>query len=664
MAHLSGIDVTKYAHSPAHYAVACKDYAALCRIISKLPQLAKAGDIQTENDAIEEEHRAEVVSAVIDRRDVPGLDTPLQLAVKLGDVDAAEILMASGADWSLQNEQGWNSLQEAICAREEAAARVIMKYSQPLGWAKWCRRLPRIIATMQRMRDFYMEVTFHFDSSVIPFIARAAPSDTYRIWKCGSNLRADMTLAGFDGFRIQRSSQSFLFMGNGSDDGKLPAGSLCILNHNDKKITNAFEGADKVLTDAEISREVALMTKISMYRPGIDVTQAVLVPQLSWRWQEKAEMVGGWKAKVYDMHNVMVSVKSRRVPGAVDDEEFLAALQELDGEEGDMEEDHTGRLTEEEKKQLEKVIKSGNAEVDNYGARPHSGRVSLASRDTDDAACVSSASSLALDSKEDRKGWFGRNRKGSKQESPKKEAPPRISLSNDEKVSDLVGDGGEDHHLKKASRLQKGRRSGDGGQPFSPREKEGFEFSKDKDRKKPSNWEPMRKSRVTPTGESEFKTGLRPVLWLTPDFPLKTEELLPLLDILANKVKAVRRIRELLTTKLPPGTFPVKIAVPVVPTIRVIITFTKFEELQSSEEFVTPPSSPDVRGKHGAHNSSSWFSWIKGSASKVAGTSGVSKEPLEEVIDPFAIPHDYVWTNMDAKKDKSQDKKMKKKVSG
>ena len=46
--------------------------------------------------------------------------------------------------------------------------------------------------------------------------------------------------------------------------------------------------------------------------------------------------------------------------------------------------------------------------------------------------------------------------------------------------------------------------------------------------------------------ESEYKKGLRPVLWLTPDFPLKTEELLPLLDILANKVKAVRRLRELL----------------------------------------------------------------------------------------------------------------------
>lgn len=62
-----------------------------------------------------------------------------------------------------------------------------------------------------------------------------------------------------------------------------------------------------------------------------------------------------------------------------------------------------------------------------------------------------------------------------------------------------------------------------------------------------------------PTKEKEYLRSLRPAVWLTEQFPLKTEELLPLLDILANKVKAVRRLRELLTTKFPPGSFPVKV---------------------------------------------------------------------------------------------------------
>ena len=63
----------------------------------------------------------------------------------------------------------------------------------------------------------------------------------------------------------------------------------------------------------------------------------------------------------------------------------------------------------------------------------------------------------------------------------------------------------------------------------------------------------------TQTKEKEYVRSLRPSVWLTEQFPLKTEELLPLLDILANKVKAVRRLRELLTTTFPPGTFPVKV---------------------------------------------------------------------------------------------------------
>ncbi|KAI5063040.1 hypothetical protein GOP47_0021587 [Adiantum capillus-veneris] len=658
---MSNDDLAKYSHSPVHYAVARKDYTGLRRLISALPRLAKAGEIRTETDAIAEEHRAESLSAVIDRRDVPGRETPLHLAVRMGDVIAAEILMASGADWSLQNEQGWSALQEAICAHEEAIAMVIMRYYQPMAWAKWCRRLPRVIATMQRMRDFYMEVTFHFESSVIPFIGRIAPSDTYRIWKRGSNLRADMTLSGFDGFRIQRCDQSFLFLGEGSDDGKLSPGFLCMLNHKEKEIMNALEGAGTQPTESETAMEVSAMSQTNMYRPGIDVTQALLVPQLSWRRQEKSEMVGLWKAKVYDMHHVQVSVKSRRVPGAMTDEE-LFGTGELDGEGIGMDEDYSELLTEDEKKQLESALKMESTELedDNYEFGQSQFEKPRMSYSVDNPSRLSSACALDMDPKSDKKGWFGWGRRSLKQEDSKKITPHRSSLCVDEKVSNLLSD-----DAKKAAKIQRGRKSVDA-RPSNFRAEDGFLFRKEKESKKVVNKETVRKRRVTPTndgsGESEYKKGLRPVLWLTPNFPLKTEELLPLLDILANKVKAVRRLRELLTTKLPAGTFPVKVAIPVLPTIRVIVTFTKVEELKSNEEYATPPSSPDAKGMEGEQHGNSWFSWIKGSATKVAGMSGnIIDEQSEEVTDPFAIPSDYVWASMDAKKRKSRDKRSKKK---
>nr|KYP74503.1 Ankyrin repeat domain-containing protein 13B [Cajanus cajan] len=511
-------DISKYAHSPAHLAVARRDHAALRHLVSTVPRLARPGEVNTEAESLAAELKADQLSALIDRRDVPGRETPLHLAVRLRDAISAEILMCAGADWSLQNDNGWSALQEAVCTREEAIAVIIARHYQPLAWAKWCRRLPRIVASAARIRDFYMEISFHFESSVIPFIGRIAPSDTYRIWKRGSNLRADMTLAGFDGFRIQRSDQTFLFLGEGydSEDGNLtlPPGSLLALAHKEREVTNALEGAGTKPTEAEVNHEVSLMSQTNMYRPGIDVTQAELVPHLNWRRQEKTEMVGNWKAKVYDMLHVMVSVKSRRVPGAMTDEELFAVD---DGE----------------------------------------------------------------------------------------------SVAN--------GDNNDERKKKKGA----------------------INESKN---------------------ESEYKKGLRPVLWLTPDFPLKTDELLPLLDILANKVKAIRRLRELLTTKLPQGTFPVKVAIPIVPTIRVLVTFTKFEELQPAEEFSTPLSSPayfqDAKSKE-SEGSTSWISWMKGS--RGTQSSDFDSHRYKDEVDPFSIPSDYKWVDANERKRRMKAKRAKNK---
>lgn len=634
-------DLSKYAHSLAHLAVARRDYAALRRIISNLPRLAKAGDVNTEDESLEAELQADAVSAIIDRRDVPSRETPLHLAVRLRDPISAEILMAAGADWSLQNENGWSALQEAVCTREETIAMIIARHYQPLAWAKWCRRLPRIVASAARIRDFYMEITFHFESSVIPFIGRIAPSDTYRIWKRGSNLRADMTLAGFDGFRIQRSDQTFLFLGEGysSEDNNLnlTPGTLIVLSHKEKEITNALEGAGSQPTEQEVAHEVALMSQTNMYRPGIDVTQAELVPHVNWRRQEKTEMVGNWKAKVYDMLHVMVSVKSRRVPGAMTDEELFTVDDEDKLANGGDNDEYDDVLTAEERMQLDSALRTGNSdgvcEDDEHGGFDTHENGSVASYENGESnGCA-----------KEKKSWFGWNKKNAK----------------------ANGDDSEDpKNLKKASKLgleNGNQKSLDHQKPSSESYREDS-----MDAKKGKEKSNKKKKKKGPTGEtkheSEYKKGLRPVLWLTPDFPLKTDELLPLLDILANKVKAVRRLRELLTTKLPLGTFPVKVAIPIVPTIRVLVTFTKFEELQPMEEFSTPLSSPahfqDAKSKE-SEGSSSWISWMRGS--RGGQSSDSDSHRFKDEVDPFHIPSDYTWIDANEKKRRMKAKKAKSK---
>ncbi|GMN62525.1 hypothetical protein TIFTF001_031602 [Ficus carica] len=648
---MAGIDVSKYAHSPVHKAIATKDYAALRRILAGLPRLCNPSEIRTEAISLAEEEKAEAISAAIDRRDVPNRDTPLHLAVKLGEQTATEMLMVAGADWSLQNESGWSALQEAICNREEAIAMIIVRHYQPLAWAKWCRRLPRLVGAMRRMRDFYMEITFHFESSVIPFISRIAPSDTYKIWKRGANLRADMTLAGFDGFRIQRSDQSILFLGDGSEDGKFAPGSLCMISHKDKEVMNALDGAGSPASEEEVKQEVVAMSQTNIFRPGIDVTQAVLLPQLTWRRQEKTEMVGSWKAKVYDMHNVVVSIKSRRVPGAMTDDEFFSSCNDNEPENEELDD----ILTEDEKRQLEAALKLDTADMatensDGIVGHRHSCYEPREIPIEEVNSCRNG------ETKQEKKGWFSgwRKKDNTKTEGPKKIAPPRNSLCVEEKVSDLLGDSPSRNQIKP------GRHS------VEVVASRGDEHRRGRDAKASSSTSSENRNRHKDgSRENEYKKGLRPILWLSPNFPLQTEELLPLLDILANKVKAIRRLRELLTTKLPMGTFPVKVAIPVVPTIRVIVTFTKFEELAPIDEFATPPSSPSAAGRESPvvtqSSSSSWFQWIKAPYHRSSSFGGISSSRIETIQDPFAVPSEYTWVSAEAKKKKMQEKNKSKK---
>ncbi|KAJ4954482.1 hypothetical protein NE237_011265 [Protea cynaroides] len=163
--------------------------------------------------------------------------------------------------------------------------------------------------------------------------------------------------------------------------------------------------------------------------------------------------------------------------------------------------------------------------------------VAFDSQENDKGGCSESCESNGL--AKEKKSWFGWSKKGSRNGSDD---------PNDSKI------------LKKFSKLAPAscnqkpvdcQKS-----PEFPREdlgdvKKGKQKSNKKKNKSAATSEPRQ--------ENEYKKGLRPVLWFTPGFPLETKELLPSLDILANKVKAVRRLRELLTTKLPPGTFPVQL---------------------------------------------------------------------------------------------------------
>ncbi len=70
-------------------------------------------------------------------------------------------------------------------------------------------------------------------------------------------------------------------MGNGIEDGKLAPGTLCVLTHKDKEVSNVLEGVGVQPLEAEIMQKVITMSQTNMYRPSdhpVHITREISTP--------------------------------------------------------------------------------------------------------------------------------------------------------------------------------------------------------------------------------------------------------------------------------------------------------------------------------------------------------------------------------------------------
>lgn len=65
-----------------------------------------------------------------------------------------------------------------------------------------------------------IEATSDLPFHLVPLVSKICPSDTYKVWKSGQNLRVDTTLLGFDHMTWQRGNRSFVFRGQGKAGGR------------------------------------------------------------------------------------------------------------------------------------------------------------------------------------------------------------------------------------------------------------------------------------------------------------------------------------------------------------------------------------------------------------------------------------------------------------
>ncbi|KAK6180317.1 hypothetical protein SNE40_012497 [Patella caerulea] len=87
----------------------------------------------------------------------------------------------------------------------------------------------------------------------------------------------------------------------------------------------------------------------------------------------------------------------------------------------------------------------------------------------------------------------------------------------------------------------------------------------------------------TPIAKENSK-GFRATIAMSEDFPMTVEVLLDVLEVVAP-FKQFQKLREFMTSKLPSG-FPVKIEIPVFPTVSAKVTFTFFEWRNDLEDYL------------------------------------------------------------------------------
>ncbi|XP_068271956.1 ankyrin repeat domain-containing protein 13B isoform X2 [Nyctibius grandis] len=239
--------------------------------------------------------------------------TPLHLATTLGHLECARVLLKHGADVGKENRSGWTVLQEAVSTRDLELVQLVLRYRDYQRAIKRLAGIPILLEKLRKAQDFYVEMKWEF-TSWVPLVSKICPSDTYKVWKSGQNLRVDTTLLGFDHMTWQRGNRSFVFRGQDT------SAVVMEIDHDRRVVyseTLALAGHDReVLLAAVQPTEEQVMGRLTapVVTTQLDTKNIAFERNksgiLGWR-SEKTEMVNGYEAKVYGASNVELITRTR-----------------------------------------------------------------------------------------------------------------------------------------------------------------------------------------------------------------------------------------------------------------------------------------------------------------------------------------------------------------
>ncbi|XP_071994436.1 ankyrin repeat domain-containing protein 13B isoform X2 [Engystomops pustulosus] len=239
--------------------------------------------------------------------------TPLHLATTLGHLECAKVLLNHGADVSKENRSGWTVLQEAVSTRDLELVRLVLRHRDYQRTIKRLAGIPVLLEKLRKAQDFYVEMKWEF-TSWVPLVSKICPSDTYKVWKSGQNLRVDTTLLGFDHMTWQRGNRSFIFRGQDTSavvmeidhDRRVVFSETLTLGSQDHEVLLA---AVQPTEEQAMSRLTApvVTTQLDTKNIAFERNKSGI---LGWR-SEKTEVINGYESKVYGASNVELITRTR-----------------------------------------------------------------------------------------------------------------------------------------------------------------------------------------------------------------------------------------------------------------------------------------------------------------------------------------------------------------
>ncbi|KAM4871731.1 ankyrin repeat domain-containing protein 13C [Thomomys bottae] len=231
-------------------------------------------------------------------------NTPLHLAVMLGNKECAHLLLAHNAPVKVKNAQGWSPLAEAISYGDRQMITALLRKLKQQSRESVEEKRPRLLNALKELGDFYLELHWDFQSWV-PLLSRILPSDACKIYKQGINIRLDTTLIDFTDMKCQRGDLSFIFNGDAA-----PSESFVVLD-NEQRVYQRIHHEE---SEMETEEEVDILMSSDIYSATLSTKSISFTrAQTGWLFREdKTERVGNFLADFYLVNGLVLESRKRR----------------------------------------------------------------------------------------------------------------------------------------------------------------------------------------------------------------------------------------------------------------------------------------------------------------------------------------------------------------